>query len=474
VLADGFQVKGGASQVIEKVVEKIVTVEKIVEVPVANGHHIQTENEEDMNKEAYQLLQSTIELFKTNQTKSLEIFERFLQEQNQQSQQLLQLLAQQIAGDQTPKNNGNGNGVEVSSSFSNGSSTPTKALEYTNGASHSHKIADTATTTVVATETAAVSAPAPSSGGFDSEKLTSMLLAVVSEKTGYPAEMLELSMDMEADLGIDSIKRVEIFGALTAQYPEVSSIDPNELTELRTLAEIVSHVGEKVGFSTSTVTPAANTAPVVTPAPAPTSPAAVTPGFDAEKLTAMLLAVVSEKTGYPAEMLELSMDMEADLGIDSIKRVEIFGALTAQYPDVSSIDPNELTELRTLAEIVSHVGAKVGGSNSAATAAPAAPVQAAPTVATPAAPSNGPDNTELTNMLLAVVSEKTGYPAEMLELSMDMEADLGIDSIKRVEIFGALTQKYPELSGVDANELTELRTLAEIVDHVSQHSKKKA
>ena len=76
-------------------------------------------------------------------------------------------------------------------------------------------------------------------------------------------------------------------------------------------------------------------------------------------------------------------------------------------------------------------------------------------------------------MLLEVVSEKTGYPAEMLELSMDMEADLGIDSIKRVEIFGALTQKYPELSGINPNELTELRTLGEIVDYVSEHSKKK-
>ena len=43
----------------------------------------------------------------------------------------------------------------------------------------------------------------------------------------------------------------------------------------------------------------------------------------------------------------------------------------------------------------------------------------------------------MTQALLAVVSEKTGYPQEMLDLSMDMEADLGIDSIKRVEILGA-------------------------------------
>ena len=41
--------------------------------------------------------------------------------------------------------------------------------------------------------------------------------------------------------------------------------------------------------------------------------------------------------------------------------------------------------------------------------------------------------------MLVVVSEKTGLPhVEMLELSMDMESDLGIDSIKRVEILGAM------------------------------------
>jgi acyl carrier protein len=204
---------------------------------------------------------------------------------------------------------------------------------------------------------------------MDVTKLTASLLAVVSEKTGYPAEMLELSMDMEADLGIDSIKRVEIFGALTKLHPEMSGINPNELTELRTLAEIVSFVGAKSGASNGTVAAAAPqkvaTIPVaVSPVAAAVSPvSANTPssndGMDVTKLTASLLAVVSEKTGYPAEMLELSMDMEADLGIDSIKRVEIFGALTKQHPEMSGINPNELTELRTLAEIVSFVGENV-------------------------------------------------------------------------------------------------------------------
>ena len=76
-------------------------------------------------------------------------------------------------------------------------------------------------------------------------KIADILLKVVSEKTGYPAEMLELSMDMEADLGIDSIKRVEIFGVMTNNYPEVSGVDPQALAELRTLGEIVDYLAGK-------------------------------------------------------------------------------------------------------------------------------------------------------------------------------------------------------------------------------------
>ena len=44
------------------------------------------------------------------------------------------------------------------------------------------------------------------SSSFDKEALTNRFIQVVSEKTGYPIDMLDIDMDMEADLGIDSIK----------------------------------------------------------------------------------------------------------------------------------------------------------------------------------------------------------------------------------------------------------------------------
>ncbi|NWJ47672.1 MAG: acyltransferase domain-containing protein [Chloroflexi bacterium] len=86
----------------------------------------------------------------------------------------------------------------------------------------------------------------------------------------------------------------------------------------------------------------------------------------------------------------------------------------------------------------------------------------APTVVVAAAPA-APQNDTLVKALVEIVSEKTGYPTDMLELEMDMEADLGIDSIKRVEILGAMQDRFPNLPRVAQDELAELRTLAQIV-----------
>jgi acyl carrier protein len=68
--------------------------------------------------------------------------------------------------------------------------------------------------------------------------------------------------------------------------------------------------------------------------------------------------------------------------------------------------------------------------------------------------------------MLQVVAEQTGYPSDMLELSMDLEGDLGIDSIKRVEILSLVQEQVPGLPEVDAAHMGTLRTLGEIVDYL--------
>ena len=69
-------------------------------------------------------------------------------------------------------------------------------------------------------------------------------------------------------------------------------------------------------------------------------------------------------------------------------------------------------------------------------------------------------------LLLSIVAEKTGYPVDMLNLDMDLEGDLGVDSIKRVEILAAVDERAPQLPKVDRARLSALHTLREIVDYL--------
>jgi acyl transferase domain-containing protein/phosphopantetheinyl transferase/acyl carrier protein len=89
--------------------------------------------------------------------------------------------------------------------------------------------------------------------------------------------------------------------------------------------------------------------------PAPTAPL----GRDA--VVARLLGLVSEKTGYPVEMLDPSLNMEADLGIDSIKRVEILGAFQRQTGLLRPDEMEAATSLKTLEQVIEFFAARTAG-----------------------------------------------------------------------------------------------------------------
>lgn len=74
------------------------------------------------------------------------------------------------------------------------------------------------------------------------EEIQAKMLEVVADKTGYPIEMLELDMDLETDLGIDSIKRVEILSGLQDEVGELPKVDPSEVTSLRTLRDVIGFI----------------------------------------------------------------------------------------------------------------------------------------------------------------------------------------------------------------------------------------
>jgi NAD(P)-dependent dehydrogenase (short-subunit alcohol dehydrogenase family) len=101
--------------------------------------------------------------------------------------------------------------------------------------------------------------------------------------------------------------------------------------------------------------PAAPTPPPAAEKPEPaTAPVPPLPaGLDRDTVTARLLEIVCKRTGYPAEMLGLDLDLEADLGIDSIKRVEILGMLAEVHGGQTlNVAMEKLTNIKTLRGII--------------------------------------------------------------------------------------------------------------------------
>ena len=98
------------------------------------------------------------------------------------------------------------------------------ALNGTNGTNGVHVpgAANGSAAVISAIAPAAVNGAAKDKAGgeLSRDKLTDMLLAIVEEKTGYPRDMVGLDQSLESDLGIDSIKRIEVVGAMLQALPE--------------------------------------------------------------------------------------------------------------------------------------------------------------------------------------------------------------------------------------------------------------
>ncbi|MFH2201859.1 MAG: SDR family NAD(P)-dependent oxidoreductase [Elusimicrobiota bacterium] len=300
-------------------------------------------------------------------------------------------------------------------------------------------------------------APVSAANGLNKDVVTKEIIALVTEKTGYPQDMLELDLDMEADLGIDTVKQAEMIGLIRDKY-NIPKTEDLSLKDYPTLTHVIGFVMSGGKGTEGTAAVAAAPAPAPVPAAAP-APAAAKPADEkTAQVTQEILDLVAEKTGYPQDMLELDLDMEADLGIDTVKQAEMIGLIRDKY-NIPKTEDLSLKDYPTLTHVIGFVMA--GGGTPSATAPTAAPIPEPAPAPTPepAAPAGSAREAQVTKEIIALVEEKTGYPQDMLELDLDMEADLGIDTVKQAEMIGLIRDKYniPKAEDLSLKDYPTLR-----------------
>ena len=280
-----------------------------------------------------------------------------------------------------------------------------------------------------------------------SDPVQERILALVVEKTGYPREMLDLDLDLEADLGVDTVKQAEMFAAIRESYNIAR--DPNlKLRDFPTLARVIQFVYDHRPDLKAPVAQALVPASGIVPTPEPKS--------TQDPVRERILDLVVEKTGYPREMLDLDLDLEADLGVDTVKQAEMFAAIREAYNIAR--DPNlKLRDFPTLARVIQFVFDH--RPDLKATTVPV--IAPAPT---PAAPAEDP----VRERILDLVVEKTGYPKDMLDLDLDLEADLGVDTVKQAEMFAAIRESY-NIARDPNLKLRDFPTLARVIQFVYDH-----
>ncbi len=278
-----------------------------------------------------------------------------------------------------------------------------------------------------------------------------------AEVTRYPLDILDENVNLEEDLGIDSVKLGEVFSVLRERYdlPEHIGIAPEKL---KTIAGISSAISEYLGEKTpqTKATQGHNTSHI---APEPLKATAIT-----TNLTPEVISIFEDVTRYPAEILDPAAKLEEDLGVDSVKLGEVFSVLRERFglPEQLAIPPEQLQSISGITQALQQY-------LKTSTTTSGHQLQEDATLTNQTAPGFEELQPEpvaaqqLEQEILQVFAEVTRYPAEILEVNALLEEDLGIDSVKLGEVFSVLREKYglPEHIGIEPEQLKSISGISQ-------------
>jgi NADP-dependent 3-hydroxy acid dehydrogenase YdfG len=132
---------------------------------------------------------------------------------------------------------------------------------------------------------------------------------------------------------------------------------------------------------------------------------------------------------------------------------------------VARDDTLKLRDFPTLTHVVGWIRDKTGAPAPPVEVPAAAAVEAPPAPPTEApvpAPQQAPARDDVTDTVVGVVSGLTGYPPDLLDVDLDLEADLGVDTVKQAEIFAAIREHFG-VARDDTLKLRDFPTLTHVI-----------
>ncbi|MFJ1767901.1 acyltransferase domain-containing protein [Amycolatopsis sp. NPDC088138] len=303
----------------------------------------------------------------------------------------------------------------------------------------------------LAARPAADATPPPAQPRLNAEDQLTEVRRFYAEALEYPESVVTPDAELEADLGIDSLKQNEVLAALLTKYGLADHITDVKATQYPTLNAIMELL--------QTLQPAATESPAA--APPDVVPPAQPSGNTQEQL-AEIRRMYAEAMEYPESVVTPDAELEADLGIDSLKQNEILAAVLTRYGLADRAPEVQATQYPTLNAIME----LLHNLQPAATESPAA---APPDVVAPAPaadsipPQRRSDEGQLAE-IRRMYAEAMEYPESVVTPDAELEADLGIDSLKQNEILAAVLTRYGLADRAPEVQATQYPTLNAIME----------
>ncbi|MEO1616398.1 MAG: SDR family NAD(P)-dependent oxidoreductase [Planctomycetota bacterium] len=169
------------------------------------------------------------------------------------------------------------------------------------------------------------------------------LFDLVVDLTGYEPEIIDFDADLEAELGVDSIKRAQLIGELLQWADCEVSPEEIKLAQFASMNDILALIPKSNSDVESVINPPSftNESAVTADSDLKDSDLKDSDLKDSDSLRQLMIDLVVDQTGYDESIIEMDADLESELGIDSIKRAQLLGELE-QHFDLPPLQQSDL------------------------------------------------------------------------------------------------------------------------------------